>query len=134
AVASVQGHHPGHSRAHFTQASCSHCHSHFASGRRDGQLHPLRHSGHMMSKRVYVRMASWGPERSYEAREAQRREQAERARYAAIVAHRDQLRASNEKEAPVTAQLNLDQLRHGRDSDAAIAQWESQYGPAAKGG
>lgn len=38
-----------------------------------------------------------------------------------------------EHEAPVTAQLNLDQLRKGRERDAEIAQWQSQYGTMAKG-
>ena len=130
AMASGVKHHHGHGQAHLLRASCRHCHFQAAYGGHEARS---LNSRHMMVQRVHVRMASWGPEPSYGEREAQRRDEVERARYAALAERRGRLLASYEREAPITAKLNLDQLRLGRERDAEIAQWASQYG-TAKGG
>lgn len=53
------------------------------------------------------------------------------ASYAALEARREQLAAADERERPVTAELNLVQLRKGRDRAAEIAQWQLRYGGVA---
>ena len=35
---------------------------------------------------------------------------------------------ADEREATVTAELNLDQLRRGRERDAEIARWQEENG------
>jgi len=56
------------------------------------------------------------------------------ASYAALEARREHLAAADERERPVTAELNLIQLRHGRERAAEIARWQLQYGAASTSG
>ena len=51
--------------------------------------------------------------------------------YAALAAKREELEAADERERPITAELNLVQLRAGRDRAAEIAHRQLRYGSVA---
>jgi len=145
--------------------ACRHCHHRFASERSRSGLRSQRHVhrifamtdrgqavGPWRRERVYGQH-HWQSAAAVQARyqpykaaiETRREQSREDNKHEGSVTARlnlDQLRRGRERdaeiaqwgehEAPVTAQLNLDQLRKGRERDAEIAQWQSQYGMTPK--
>ena len=95
-----------------------------------------RHSAMRTSHRVHRmiamgspgRASPWRHERIYGQQQSERGMM--QARYEPFTAYRKRLVAEDEREAPITARLNLEQLQIGRERDAEIAQWQSQYGSA----
>jgi hypothetical protein len=166
-VASATGSkHSHHGASHAVHFACRHCHHQFASEGSRTSLRSQRHGHRVFAMANRGQTAgAWRRERVY-GQHHWHNAGTVQARYqpynAAIQTRREESRAENEHdggvtarlnldqlrkgrerdaeiaqwaehEAPVTAQLNLDQLRKGRERDAEIAQWHSQYDTTAKG-
>lgn len=157
--------HSHHGASHAVHSACRHCHHQFASEGNRTNLRSQRHGHRVFAMADRGRTAgAWRRERVYgqhhwqsagtvQARyqpykatiETRRESLAENEHDGGVTArlNLDQLRRGRERdaeiaqwaehEAPVTAQLNIDQLRKGRERDAEIARWQAQYGTMAKG-
>jgi hypothetical protein len=128
----------------FTPAASAHTAHH-----RHATAHALLHRHHDVAVRHRVSMQTshrihrvmametregsspWRHERIYGRRQSSEKGMMQ-ARYEGFRAYRrQQLFAESEREAPITARLNLEQVQIGRERDAEIAQWQSQYGSVA---
>ena len=122
----------GSDASHSYRAHRHYVASRYSHDRQHASLHARHHARHYLAS-----YRNEGPFRDTVYRSHEHRAEVIRANYEArqrFDARREELEAADEHERPITANLNLAQLRKGRERDAEFAQWRSQYGTASSRG
>ena len=107
-----------------------HRHHHLLKHPAKTRSHQPRYVAAAYRHEVALREATYSESRYQRARKM-RASYMGHAGYAALEARREDLEVADERERPVTAELNLVQLRQGRERAAEIAAWQLRYGSVA---
>lgn len=107
-----------------------HRHHHLLKHAAKSRSHEPRYMAAAYRHEDALHEATYGESRYHRAR-MMRASDTGHASHAALEARREELEAADERERPVTAELNLVQLRNGRERAAEMAEWQLRYGSVA---